>query len=409
MKPLADLVAPVVWTCSGLAALSFLAAAGGSRRALRAVGAAALLLGALVLVAALAHPALLPFRSAIVHPDGSTEDPRVPATLLLAAAGLLALVPAWVSLRPRPMESLGLAIPGIVLAGLLGAVANFAGLRQPMGIAGVALGALAAATGLVLAVRARAGGHAPLALQAAATGLLAIAGTLTLHGARTGGFTVAEGAAADTLGRRVVFAGAEAPSPTLRVLRVTLYGGGRDSLALRPRLRGAAGTTVVPVADARLISGPIVVPVALEERRTRPHDVQWLDRTSPLRSGDASIRLAGFRFVKGDTIRLYADLDVTLPAGVQRVSPGVCATPKGEIPFAAEARGYGPIAVAGIDADHGRVGLMLPRMSEAGLTRVATLDVRLRPALPVAWLGATLALLAFLFGLAARPAAPARG
>jgi hypothetical protein len=342
-----------------------------------------------------------------VHPDGSTDDPRVLSALLLGAAALLALLPAWRSLRLPMVGALSLALPGILLAGVIGSVTSFAAVRSPMALAAVTLGAFAAATALVLAVRARGGAHSGLALQAFATGLLVVAGTMSLHGARTGRLVLAERAAVDTLGQHLEFTGVDAPSSTLRGLHITLRGT-RDTLQLRPQLRGALGKNVQSVADAHLVSGPIVVPIALEERRPRAHDVQWADRTTPLAVGVASIRLAGFRFVKGDTIRMYADLDVTTPAGTERVSPGVYATGQGEIPFAAEARGLGPIAVAGIDADHGRVGLMLPQLSEANVSRAAALDMRLRPALPVAWAGAVLALLAFVFSLAARPGTPAR-
>ena len=400
MNALTDLAAPIIWTCSGLAALLFVTCTDDRRKAGRTLGAFALLLGTTVLVLALAHPHLLPLRSAVVHRDGSTDDPRVLASLLVATAALLALVPSWNALRLNLMTSIGLLLPGIVLAGLAGAVASFAGLRQPMAIAGIALGALAGLTALALAVRTRSQGHAPLALQAFATSLLAVAAMLSLHGARLGAVAIPEGGAVDTLGQRMYFAGVEAPSPELRVLRVTLYRTG-DSLAMRPELRGPKRSNVLSVADARLWSGPIVVPISLEERRAKAHDVQWADRTTPLRAGTASIRLAGFRFVKGDTIRMFADLDVTTPAGTERVSPGVFATAHGETPFAVMARGFGPIAIAGIDADHGRVGLILPQLSEANVSRVATLDLRLRPALPVAWGGAILALLAFVLGLVA--------
>lgn len=111
--------------------------------------------------------------------------------------------------------------------------------------------------------------------------------------------------------------------------------------------------------------------------------------------------LTGFRFVPGDTIRMYADLDVTTATGTERVSPGVYASSKGEIPFAAQATGFGPIALAGIDADRGRVGLMLPALSDAPVMRTASVDLRMRPALPVAWAGAVLALLAFVFSVLA--------
>jgi hypothetical protein len=405
MNALTDLAAPFTWTCTGLAALLFLAGIPESRRPVRTFGGLLALLAAVALTIALAHPQFLPARSAAVHADGSTEDPRVLSALLVSALALVALLPAWRSLRLPAMGAVGLALPGIVFAGLFGAVASFARLQQPLALAGIALGTFAGVTALVLAARAR--GHAPLALQAFATAVLAVAGMLSLHGARLGSVSLAEGAALDTLGRRIQFAGVDAPAADRRVLRVVLYGV-RDSLLLRPELLGSVGRNVQSVADAGLLSGPIVVPIALEERRARPHDLQWVDRTTPLQAGGATIRLAGFRFVPGDTIRMYADLDVTTAAGTRRVSPGVYASATGELPFSATAEGFGPIAVARIDADHGRVGLMLPQLSEGVVSRTAALDLRLRPGLPIAWAGLAFALVAFVFSLAVRGGTPAR-
>ncbi len=399
MKPTIEWLAPAIWVLLALAALALLAGADEKRRNLRGPGSLLLLIGSLALLATLAVPALLPARSALVHPGGSSDDPRALSVLLAGIAGLAALIPTLRSLRLPLLAGVGAALPGLALAGLLGAVAYFEGLHLPLGFVGIALGGFVIATAISLAFRAARRPGAPAAmLLALGVGVFVAAGMLSLHGARTGAMSVAEGAAVDTLGRRLYLARVDAPSPTLRVLHVVLFGK-QDSLQLRPQLRGATGSEVLSVADAGLFSGPIVVPIQLEEHRARAHEVQWLDRTKPLRAGSTSIALVGFRFVKGDSIRMYADLDVTTPAGRQTVSPGVFATQHGEVPFAAEAGGFGPIAVAGIDADHGRVGLILPQLSDGNVTRIATVDLRLRPALPFAWAGAALALLGFVLGI----------
>jgi hypothetical protein len=408
MKPTIEWLDPAIWTLFALAALALLAGADEKRRGLRLAGCGLLMAGSLALLATLAVPALLPLRSAVVHPGGSSDDPRMLSALFAGIAALAALLPAWRSLRLPILGSVGAAIPGIALGGLMGAVAYFEGLHLPLGFVGIALGGFVMASAISLAFRAaRQPGALAAMLLAFGLGAFVAAGMLTLHGARSGGVAIAEGAAVDTLGQRLYLARVDAPSPTLRVLHVVLYGR-RDSLQLRPELRGAKGRDVLSVADAGLFSGPIVVPIQLEERRARAHDIQWVGRTTPLHDGDVTIALVGFRFVKGDTIRMFADLEVTTPAGKQAVSPGVFATQRGEVPFAAEARGLGQIAVAGIDADHGRVGLILPQLSDKNVERVATLDLRLRPALPFAWAGAALALLGFVLGLFSTGGTPRR-
>lgn len=399
MKPSIEWLDPAIWTLLGATTLLFLAALDEKRRGLQRVGSLLLLIGTSLLLAMLAVPSLLPARSALIHPGGSSDDPRLLSALLAGIAGLAALMPTWRSLRLPVLGNVGAAIPGLALAGLFGAVAYFEGLHLPLGLAGIGLGGFVIATAISFAFRAaRQPGALAAMVFAIGVGVFVAAGMLSLHGARVGSVTLAEGTAVDTLGRRLYLARVDAPTATLRVLHVVLYGQ-RDSLQLNPELRGAVGKDVLSVADARVFSGPIVVPIQLEERNARAHEVQWADKTTPLHAGNASISLVGFRFVKGDTIRMYADLDVTTPAGRQRVSPGVFATRHGETPFAAEASGFGPIAVAKIDADNGRVGLMLPQLAEGKLTRVAALDLRLRPALPFAWAGAALALVGFLLAL----------
>ncbi len=408
MNSFSSFAAPFVWACSAIAAVSFVVGTEGSRGPARRVGALVLFLAALVLVLHLALPQWLPVGSAIVHPDGTTEDPRVVGTLLLGIAALLSLVPLWRRLAPTPAAALSQALPGIMAAGLFGAVASFARLSQPMAIAGLGVGAFGFATAIVLTLAALRRGFAPAAaFQALATHLIVVAAMLSLHGARATGVSVDEGGAIDTLGHRVVLARVDAPRGDQRVLDFALVAA-RDSTHLRAELRGAAGSVAQSFAAAQILSGPVIVPIALEERRPRAHDLDWVDRNTPLTLGGSTLKLAGFRFVKADTIRLYADLDVTTGGVTQRISPGMYATPKGEIPFAAEAPGLGPIAVARIDADHGRAGLVLPRMSETGLTRVANIDLRLRPALPVAWLGLALALMAMVFALTVRDDAKSR-
>ena len=408
MKPTIEWLDPAIGVLLAVAAIALLAGADEKRRSLRMPGSLLLPTGTLALLATLAVPALLPARSAMVLPGGSSDDPRLLSVLLAGIAGLAALLPTLRSLRLPLLAGVGAAIPGLALGGLVGAVAYFEGLHLPLGFAGIALGGFVAASALSLAFRAaRQPGAAAAMVLALGVGVFVAAGMLSLHGARAGNIAVAEGGAVDTLGQRLYLARIDAPNSTLRVLHVVLYGG-RDSLQLRPQLRGAVGKDVLSVADGGLFSGPIVVPIQLEERRARAHEVQWLDRTAPLHAGNASIALAGFRFVKGDTIRMYADLAVTTPAGRQTVSPGVFATQHGEIPFAAAARGFGQIAVAGIDADRGRVGLILPQLYDKNVERVATVDLRLRPALLFAWAGAALAIAGFVFGLVSTAGTPRR-
>ena len=74
--------------------------------------------------------------------------------------------------------------------------------------------------------------------------------------------------------------------------------------------------------------------------------------------------------------------------------------------MSAVSKAVGPIAIAGIDADNGRVALMLAG-SAPKISHVALIDIRLRPALPVAWGAAVLAFVGLLLAFVL-PAIPER-
>lgn len=399
METLSNLFAPATWGCLALAAAALLAGAAPGRTPLRNAGRVLLVLAALLLVVALAHPLLLPLASAITHPDGSTDDPRVLSALFLAIASLLALVPAWRDQNIGPRDAAGVVLPGIIVAGALGAVAYFAGLRQPLALTGIVAGALGAISALVLAFRGLRAKANPAALVLAfATSLLAMTAMASLHGARSGALAMPEGAAVDTLGYRLYVGRIEAPDEKLRRIGAVLYWGEHDSTALAPELKSKKGHEMASLAAGRMIDGPVLVPISLDEQRPKAHDVTWIGKSDSLLCGGCTIRLAGFRFAKGDTIRFFADLDVMGPTGTQRVSPGMAflGGGKDKQPFAGNARDLGPILVVGVDADHGRAALILPKLSENNVHRIATLELRLRPLLPMAWGAALLAVIALL-------------
>jgi hypothetical protein len=391
---------PATAACLALAAVSFVLAAVTGRRGLRVTGLLLLLAGAAALVAAVALPALLPSRSGVLNADGSTDDPRVLSALVAGLAALAATLPAWRALRLRPATLVGVALPGLAIAGLLGSVVHFAGLRSPIGLGAITVGGLALGAALALLPRAPRPLGAALA-QAAATALVAVTVAIALHGARATGIELGEGAPVDTLGLRVSLAGVDATAPDARAVSVDLAGPG-GAVRLQPALRRAAGEDWRSVADARPFGGPLVLPLKLREQRAHAHEITWIARGDTLRLGDVSVRFTGFRIEQTDSIRMYADLVVDMPGGIRRAAPGVIATPEGQIPFAAEVEGFGRVAVARLDPDHHRAGLVLPQPAAAEKHYVALVDVRQRPALRWAWGSLAVALAAAVAALALR-------
>lgn len=407
MIPVAELLNPILWGVTAIAAAFALGTGIATKRDARLTTAALFAIAAAGLLASIAVAAWLPPAALAIHPDGSTDDPRAVSAVLLGLATLVALVPAARSLRLRPMELLGALLPGVALAGLVASVASFVGLRAPMALLGVVLGCVAAGTAVALFPRLRWSALGVFALQAAATGALVVAGVLALNGARAGLLQLREGAAVDTLGCRVMLGVVQAPSDSLRRVEFVIVRNGTPHSAWA-ELRGASGTELKAAVAGALLSGPVVVPLGLQEARPQAHDLVWLARGDSARAADATVRFVGFRIVPGDTVRMFADLDVVRPSGTQRVSPGMYAMKNATVPFAAVAEGLGPIAVGKLDADNGRIAIMLPTPSSSAIQRTAIFGLHTRPALPYAWAAGLLALAFALLGLSVPSESPAR-
>jgi hypothetical protein len=76
------------------------------------------------------------------------------------------------------------------------------------------------------------------------------------------------------------------------------------------------------------------------------------------------------------------------------VSPGLRANSQGTEPVPAEIEGFGALALARMDADHGRVAVMPP--GAAQVTPTVVVDMSTKPWVNLVWLGALL----MLFGTA---------
>lgn len=367
----------------------------------RALAAFALALAAAGFAASLAVARWLPAEALLTHPDGSPGDPRLWTALALAAAALTSLLPGM-SASQTVRDRLGLFVPGVVLAGLAGATGFIIGLRFPLAVAGLALGGFAVGAALRAALGARGDRAATgLAVLTLGTGLLVAGAVPTLHGAIASEVRLAEGSHADTLGVHLTYLRTDAPHDSLRRMSVAVGSGGRlDSMWVE--LSGSSDRDQRWVAAGRLLSGPVVVPLALAEQAGNPHGVTWLRKGESVESGGARIEFEKFRFEMGPPIRLYADLKVEVGGRVVEAHPGANADSTGSKPFADEVPGYGPISVAAFDADNGRVGLMLPVMSGSNLLRTLTVAVRLRPGLEIALAGCAVALVGMVLSLGRR-------
>lgn len=393
----------VTLAAAALAAIAALLPAPAGSTRTRGAGMAALALASTAALAAAADPRTWGNDDVMASiTNGSTRvDPRVFAALAVALAVLAAAPALLLALGNRRPGLISALTPGIVMSVLITASAAFLGLRGDLVLITVALGSLGfgLALGLALRARPRTGREAWHAWVATAAALTAVAVTLAAYGARSDPVQLANGTSAETLGGTLVYHGETRMPDGRKRLSVSLAGR-RMEAALWDDARGLHGS-----GAGDWLSGPVVVPIGVHEQHASGHPVEWLKTGDTLAIPGGSMRFQGFRVEGRDTIRIFADLVATRGTSVDRVSPGVIATRHGEEPFAVELAGVGRIAVAGIDADQKRVGLMMPRGREGPVPSTAAFLVRRRPTLIAAWVGAVLA----IASLAAAVATRARG
>lgn len=412
MDSISVALAPITWglaSLSGLLSLALLRSPGSL--VVRRAQAAALLLASLALLLASADPRLLPVAGTALQSDGTTHDPRVYSAIALGLASLLSLLDPLRALRLPALRFVGALTPGFLCAALLASLAYYLGLRQPLGMYSLCIAGFGVGTALLVGMQLMSDRARTFAVaQALGTVLLAAGATLSAYGARAHSLRLAEGTALDTLGQHIAFERAESPARDVRRLHVTLDDGRHRMSCVavlfgeKPAASGrdsAAAAELHAIPGGRFGAGPIVVPMALHETRGDTHPITWVKKGESIPAGDFTLRFTGFRMVPGDTIRMIADIAATRAGTTTIVSPGVYATSRGTRPFAATLAGFGPMTVAGVDADGGRVALMLPNRDPARVSRVGIFDVRLRPGLPLAWFGAAVALAMFLLGLRA--------
>ena len=334
---------------------------------------------------------------------GAAQPPieHMVASALLGLAALAALPSLLAMASSRPGLAVRTVLVGCLVALAAVTLAVFARLQYGPSLATLALAGLAlgAALWLVLspagvpAFRAR-------ALLVAACALTAGAGALALSGAAATKVAFLEGDHHALLGQDVAYAGAHAAGADARVLDITVPDG-HAHRTLHPVLRSGRAGRLEGHAAAAPFAGVVVTPLALRERAVSPHTIQWLARGESLEVSGVALRFQGFRMDMSQGMRVFADLDVE-HAGIHATfSPGVKATPQGEEPFAVDVPGVGAISVAKIDADNGRVGLIVPGAAPPPARTEVLLDVRLRPMLRLAWAAVALAALALVWSFAA--------
>jgi cytochrome c biogenesis factor len=115
----------------------------------------------------------------------------------------------------------------------------------------------------------------------------------------------------------------------------------------------------------------------------------WIERGHDVTIGDAHVSFSGFRMESHENLTVFADLIVHRNGEVLKASPGIQAGAAGSSSFPVEVPGLGTVQIARIDADRGRVAVVIPGLSAGPM---AIVEVSTKPLINLVWIGALLAL-----------------
>jgi cytochrome c-type biogenesis protein CcmF len=286
------------------------------------------------------------------------------------------------------------------VAGLLTFAATFAaGMRDPLWLS------LLAATGWMLGLNAWVSFKLFRRGWAYGAGYLGHAGVavMALGIAVSGGFgktervQLTQGEPRESLGYRLTYTGMKdegrrGQAADIKVERGSWSMNARPRMMESPRGDGMMHTPAIDLLHDIYVS-PVEMGGGTQQHEGHSHaEPVWLTKNEATTTGTVSYVFRGFRMEHtGQQYLAYADVDVTVGGQTTRVSPGLKASAAGSEPFGAEVPGLGMLTLARMDADRGRIAVMLPESPEAAA--VVTIDMSTKPLVNLVWVGALLMLI----------------
>ncbi len=309
----------------------------------------------------------------------------------IALVVLMGLSPALRWYHQRGLSWIAGMVPGLAVSALVVALAVLAGVRQPGYLA------LIAVTGLALGV------NATVALKLFRRGWLYGAGyvghlgvgvmvlgmALSTALGKSERLTIAEGAHAQSLGYDIAYHGVQDGARGARTLDLRLEGRGfgldaRPALLPSPQGEGMIRKPAISAWREIYLS-----PVEVREQAVTDGGAVWLAKGAETRIGAADYTFVGFRMESQPDFRVYADLKVRKDGRTLDVAPAIGAGPSGSQPLDAAVPGLGPVSLARIDADQGRVAVVAP--GAAATATLAVVELSTKPFINLVWVGALLA------------------
>jgi cytochrome c-type biogenesis protein CcmF len=317
------------------------------------------------------------------------EYVSVPVGILLVL--LMGLAPALRWTRQQGWSWLAALAPGVIGGVLMPLGLLLAGVRSP------ALLALTAMAGLALGINAwvslrlfRRGwslGSGYLVHVGIAVMVFGMIASSVLG--KSERVTLEPGRPVETLGYTLALQGIEPGARGERELVVQVTRGdwgfvARPVLVPTPRDQGVMRRPALEPRRDLYLS-----PIELMEGRA-PEEPVWLEKDHEVNLGGSRVTFTRFRMESHEDLVVYADLRVERDGQVLNASAGLKAGAQGGTPIPAEIPGLGEVRLTRIDADHGRVALMLPA---GNATTVAIMEFSTKPLVNLVWVGALVALL----------------
>jgi len=310
----------------------------------------------------------------------------------IALVLLMALAPALRWSRQQGLGWLAALAPGFALAAVALVAGLVAGVRASAPLALLATTAIALGVNAVWMVRLFRRGWSYGAGYLGHVGIAVMVLGMVLAGAlgRSERVRLVEGVPGKALGYELTYRGEEIDARGEHHLTIDLRSESR-SLELRPRIAHMPRGDGVMRKPALADRGELYL-AALETQEVRAtgDEPVWLAKGVETVHGGVGYTFTGFRTTSHEDLQVFADIRVARGGAVAIVSPGMAAGPSGTRPIDALVPDLGPLHVARIDADHGRVALVLPA---AAPTAAAVVELSTHPFVNLIWIGALLTLI----------------
>jgi cytochrome c-type biogenesis protein CcmF len=201
-----------------------------------------------------------------------------------------------------------------------------------------------------------------------------------------------QGEVVSAMGYTLTYQGEELDARGEQMLKIRVEKPG-FSLDARPRLfPSPQGEGLIRKPEIANRGELYLSPVDVRPAEVNPEGTTWLAKGEEVEVAGAAYTLSGFRMTSSEKdFTVFADISVRKDGHISKVSPALTMGPGGRRAADAVVDGLGRLSVAKIDADGGRVAMLLPGSTVK--PALALMDLSTKPLINLVWIGALLAIL----------------